>query len=95
LGCAGQLSSTTRTKPSNVAFLRAAEAASTSLGMTVTAAGVLNATDIERALTAFAREPNGGLIVAPAPVTINARELIIALVARLGLPAIYRHRAVR
>ncbi len=74
---------------SNVAFLRAAEAASTSLGMTVTAAGVLNATDIERALTALAREPNGGLIVAPAPITINARELIIALAARLGLPAIY------
>jgi putative ABC transport system substrate-binding protein len=77
---------------SNVAFLRAAEAASTSLGMTVTAAGVRNGTDIERALTALALEPNGGLILAPAPITINTRKLIIATAARLGLPAIYPSR---
>ena len=76
----------------NVAFLHAAEAASTSLGMTVTAAGVRDAADIERVLTAFAREPNGGLIVAPNPITLTNRELIIASAARLGLPAIYPFR---
>jgi len=76
----------------NVAFLHVVEAASTSLGMTVTAAGVRDAADIERVLTAFAREPNGGLIVAPSPITATRRELLIALAARLGLPAIYSFR---
>ena len=38
--------------------------------------------EIERAIEAFAREPNGGLIVLPGPVTVVHRELIIALVAR-------------
>jgi putative ABC transport system substrate-binding protein len=76
----------------NVAFLPAVKAASTSLGMTVTAAGVRDDADIERVLTAFAREPNGGLIVTPSPLTATKRELIIALAARLGLPAIYSFR---
>ena len=76
----------------NVAFLHVAEAASTSFGMTVTGAGVRDAADIERVLTAFAREPNGGLIVTPSPLTATRRELIIALAARLGLPAVYPFR---
>jgi putative ABC transport system substrate-binding protein len=76
----------------NVAFLPAVKAASTSLGMEVTAAGVRDGADIERVLTAFAREPNGGLIVTPSPLTATRRELIIALAARLGLPAIYCFR---
>jgi putative ABC transport system substrate-binding protein len=76
----------------NVAFIRVAEAASTSLGMTVTAAGVRDAADIERVLTEFAREPNGGLIVTPSPLTATKRDLIIAVAARLGLPAIYSFR---
>jgi putative tryptophan/tyrosine transport system substrate-binding protein len=73
----------------NVAFLHVAEAASASLGMTVTAAGVRDAADIERVLAAFAREPNGGLIVTPSPLAATNRDLIISLAARLGLPAIY------
>jgi putative ABC transport system substrate-binding protein len=76
----------------NVAFLHAAEAAASSLAVTVTAAGVRAAADIESALTAFAREPNGGLIVAPNPINTSGRELIIASAARLGLPAIYPYR---
>lgn len=76
----------------NVAFLHVVEAASTSLGMKVTAAGVRDAADIERVLTAFAREPNGGLIVTPSPLTATRRGLIIAAAARLGLPAIYPFR---
>ena len=76
----------------NVAFLHVVEAASIPLGMTVTAAGVRDAADIERVLTEFAREPNGGLIVTPSPLTATRRELIIAVAARLGLPAIYPFR---
>jgi putative ABC transport system substrate-binding protein len=73
----------------NVAFLRVAEAASASLGMTVTGAGVRDAADIERVLAAFAREPNGGLIVTPSPLR-DPRELIIALAAQLA-----RWRSIR
>src|SRR5262249_55075318 len=48
----------------NVRFLRAAEASASSLGMIVTAAGVRDGADIERALTGFAAQPDGGLVVA-------------------------------
>ena len=50
------------------------------------------AADIESALTAFAQEAHSGLIVAPNPINVANRELIIALVARLRLPAIYPFR---
>jgi putative tryptophan/tyrosine transport system substrate-binding protein len=76
----------------NVAFLHSAEAAANLLGMTVTAAGVRDAAEIENALKAFAREPDGGLIVVASPTNSSNRELIIASVARLGLPAIYPYR---
>jgi putative ABC transport system substrate-binding protein len=76
----------------NVAFLRVAESASTSLGMTVTGAGVRSAADIERVLADFAHEPNGGLIVTPSPLSATRRRQIIAAAARLGLPAIYPFR---
>jgi putative ABC transport system substrate-binding protein len=65
-----------------------------SLELTVTAAGVRAAADIERILTAFAQEPNGGVIVTPSPLTNTAdkRELIMSLAAKLNLPAIYPYR---
>src|SRR5262245_43686671 len=78
----------------NVSFFRAAESASSSLGVTVTSAGVTNAADIEREITAFAQGggPDGGLVVAPAPSTFDRRDLIIALAERWRLPAIYSYR---
>jgi putative ABC transport system substrate-binding protein len=77
----------------NVSFFRAAESASSSLGVTVTSAGVTNATDIEREITAFAqRGPDGGLVVAPAPSTFDRRDLVIALAERWRVPAIYSYR---
>jgi len=78
----------------NVAFLHAAEKAAASLELTVTAAGARDAADIERILTAFAQEPNGGVIVTPSPLTNTAdkRELIMSLAAKLNLPAIYPYR---
>jgi putative ABC transport system substrate-binding protein len=49
--------------------------------------------EIERAITNFARSPNGGLIVtAGGPAFLN-RELIIMLAAQHKLPAIYFDRA--
>jgi putative ABC transport system substrate-binding protein len=78
----------------NVAFLRAAETAAASSGVAITAAGVRDAADIENILTAFAKEPNGGVIVTPSPLTNTAdkSKLIISLVAQLQLPAIYPYR---
>ncbi len=76
----------------HVAFLRAAETASISRGMTVISAGVRNAAEIESAITAVAQEPNGGLIIAPSPFNTVHQDLIIALAARLHLPAVYPFR---
>jgi putative tryptophan/tyrosine transport system substrate-binding protein len=51
-----------------------------------------DAGEIERGLMAFARAPNGGLIVPSAGTAQDRRELIIALAARHKLPAIYAFR---
>ena len=72
----------------NVAFFHVAEAAAPSLGVSVTAAEVRNPGDIERVLSAFGQD-GGGLIVTPSALTATRRDLIIALAARLRLPAIY------
>ena len=72
-----------------IGMWRAVEAVAPSIGVRLTAAGVHDAGEIEHAVTAFARDSNGGLIVFPNPVTIGHRELIIALAARHRLPAIY------
>jgi len=76
----------------NAAFVHTAEAASMSLGVTVTAAAVQSMADIEHILTDFAKEPNGGLIVAPFPLVATNRDRLIALASDLHLPAIYPFR---
>jgi putative ABC transport system substrate-binding protein len=59
------------------------------LGVRATAAGVHDATEIERTLAAFADEPNGGLIVLPDATTGVHARLIIDLATRHRLPAVY------
>ena len=76
----------------HVRFLRVIEAASSSAGVTVIAAVARDASEIEPALTAFAQEPNSGVIVAPSPVTTFRRDLIIMLARQLNLPAMYPFR---
>src|SRR5262249_26087066 len=51
-----------------------------------------NTAEIERAVSDFAREPNGGLIVTPAASGITQRERIVSLAARYKLPTIYYGR---
>ena len=63
-----------------------------SFGMELRAVNVRDASEIERALTAFAQVPNGGVIVSGGPQQAAHRELIIALVARHRLPAVYNAR---
>ena len=81
----------------NVAFIRVADATSKPLGITVTGLGVRDAADIDRVLTEFAREPNGGLIVTPSPLTATKRDVIIANAAKLNycdvfIPVLCRER---
>jgi putative ABC transport system substrate-binding protein len=78
--------------PPNVGFWHAAEAAAPALGVKVVALGVHSAAEIEGTVTQFAREPNGGLIIAPHAVTLTYRDLIIGLAARHRLPAVYGFR---
>jgi len=51
-----------------------------------------DADEIERAITDFARTPNGGLIVTTSASSTVNRDLIIALAARHKLPAVYFQR---
>jgi putative ABC transport system substrate-binding protein len=76
----------------NVGFFHAAEAAAAPLAIKLTSLPVRDAIDIEQGVTAFAAEPDCGLIVAPHAVTLGNRKLIIELAARHRLPAIYSDR---
>jgi len=76
----------------NAGFLRTAQSAAPSLGVTLTAAGVHNASEIEAALMVFSTEVNCGLMVMPHPVTTTNRELILKIAAQFRLPAVYPFR---
>ena len=52
-----------------------------------------DATEIRRAITAFAQTLNGGLIVLSGGSSLAHRDLIITLAAQHRLPAIYSDRA--
>jgi putative ABC transport system substrate-binding protein len=54
-------------------------------------ANALDNSETERAIAAFARSPNGGLIVTVGGTAFN-RDLIIALAAKHRLPAVYPYR---
>jgi len=60
-----------------------------SLGVELSAINVRDAAEIERAIAAFARLSNGGLIVTASGLSVLHRDLIIALAARHKLPAVY------
>jgi putative tryptophan/tyrosine transport system substrate-binding protein len=76
----------------NVNMSRAADAAAPTVGIKVTVAGVHDAGEIERAIAAFASEPNGGLIVIPHAVTVVNHGRIIDLAARNLLPTVFAFR---
>ena len=63
-----------------------------SIGVDVRPVNVRDASEIERAVTTFARGSNGGLIVTASALSSLHRELIIALAARHKLPAVYYRR---
>jgi putative tryptophan/tyrosine transport system substrate-binding protein len=79
--------------PAGSGGLAAIQTVAPSLGVEVTPVGVRDAGEIERAITAFARGSNGGLImVGPSSSVQRHRDLIIALAARHRLPTVYSSR---
>jgi len=70
----------------------AVQSAAPSFSVELNAIDARDAGEIDRAITAFARNPNGGLIVLPGAAVTGHRDLIITLAARYRLPAIYPFR---
>ena len=68
------------------------QAMAPSLRVEVNPVNVRDAGEIEHAVAAFARSPNGGLIVTPGAGAQLHRNLIITLAARHKLPAVYHNR---
>ena len=69
------------------------QAVASSLGVELRPIDTGDAAEIERAVVAFASEPNSGLIAATGGGVLQHRELIVALAARHRLPAIYAYRS--
>ena len=75
--------------PGGTAQFGAIQIMAPSLGMEVSPLNLHDATEIERAITAFARSANSGLIVTGSALANVYRNLIIELAARAKLPAVY------
>jgi len=80
------------TTPFYPAFLRELGAAPETLAVELSASSVHDEAEVEAAITAFTREPGGGLIAAPDAFINNHRRAIMVLTERHRLPAIYGHR---
>ena len=63
-----------------------------SVGVEVSPINLRDASEIERAVAAFAHSPNGGLVVTAGGAPTLHRDLIITLAARHKLPAVYTRR---
>ena len=84
--------STGRLYPSQIGLLGGIQSAASSLGVELRPVDISDADEIEYAVAAFAREPDGGLIVMPAARAVLHGQLIIALAAKHRLPAVYPFR---
>jgi putative tryptophan/tyrosine transport system substrate-binding protein len=78
--------------PSGVGQFGAIQTAAPSLGIEVSPVSVRDADEIERAVAAFSRSSNGGLIVTGSALAVVHRDLIITLAGRYKLPTVYFQR---
>jgi putative ABC transport system substrate-binding protein len=78
--------------PAGIGQFAIIQSVAASAGVDVRPAKSIDAGEIERVITAFARSPNGGLIVTASALSVVHRDLIIALAARHKLPAVYFER---
>src|SRR5262245_17626809 len=67
-------------------YLASIETAAKALSLNGVKTPVRNTTEIQRAIEAFAAEPNGALILVPPPLVSASRELILRLAAQHRLP---------
>ena len=81
------------TNPAGIGQLAAIQAVAPLFGVELTLIDVRDPAEIERAVTAFARGPNGGLINTTTVLTQVRYQLSITLAGRHGLPAIYPYRS--
>jgi ABC-type uncharacterized transport system substrate-binding protein len=78
--------------PAGIAAFSAIQNAAQSLGLLVSPINVRDPREIERTVAAFARSPNGGLVVTQTASATVYRDVIIAVAARQKLPAVYGNR---
>jgi putative ABC transport system substrate-binding protein len=77
---------------SGIGQLGAIQAVAPSLGIELTPLDVRDESELERAVTLFARRPNGGIIITASPTARVNRQKVIALVAQHRLPTVYPFR---
>jgi putative ABC transport system substrate-binding protein len=80
------------TNTAGVAVFSVIQAMATSAGLQVTPVNVRNSDEITSAVEAFAHSPNGGAIVTGSASFTVHRDLILKLITRYKLPAIYNDR---
>jgi ABC-type uncharacterized transport system substrate-binding protein len=73
-------------------FIKPMLVAASSLSLKSMPMDVENSAQIETAMREHAREPDGGIVVAPGSTMLSNRDLIIRLAADLRLPAVYPER---
>jgi putative ABC transport system substrate-binding protein len=78
---------------SQIALFGSIQSVAPSLGVELRPIDTRDASEMERAVAAFASEPNGGLIASTGAGLMLHRELIVALAARHRLPAVYAYRS--
>jgi putative ABC transport system substrate-binding protein len=78
--------------PAGLGQFGAIQSVAPSFGVEVSPVDMRDPAELERTLDAFARTPNGGLIVVSNPQSVTHRMLIEMLAARLRLPAVYPSR---
>jgi putative ABC transport system substrate-binding protein len=76
-----------------IALFGSIQSVAPSLGIELRPIDTRDPGEIERAVSAFAGEPNGGLIVVSGARVLLHRDLIVALASRHRLPAIYPYRS--
>jgi putative ABC transport system substrate-binding protein len=80
------------TAPYAQRMLEPFKAAASTIGVEIIASPVHDPADLEPMIAAFAREPDGGLIVPPSAFMLTHRDLVATLAARHHLPAVYSFR---
>ena len=78
---------------SGLGLFGAIQTAAPSFAVEVNAVNMRDAGEIERAVAAFARAPNGGLIATAGAAAEVHRDLVISLAAHHKLPAVYYARS--